>query len=130
MLWHVEHSKSREKTWLCLVYSQDFSCVLLRHSLIYYIDMSVLPKNRRPVFSIWNYIRDSHSFVFPLFFFYFWNTHIYVIKRKFIQWFEHIYRVYLLVEKNFTCLLHSLVKYFFHSKINLICSRHHVISFI
>ena len=63
--------------------------------------MSVLPKNRRLVFSIRNCIRDSSEifsisslvkislisflcffFVFHLFFFYFRSTHIYVIKRK------------------------------------------------
>ena len=55
--------------------------------------MNVLPKNRKLVFSIRNYIRDTReisltsflclSFVFRLvFFFNFRNTHIYIIKRK------------------------------------------------
>ena len=55
---------------------------------IYYIDMSVLPKNRQLLFSIRSYIRDTsediadvNSFVFRLFF-NVRNTHIYVIKRK------------------------------------------------
>ena len=32
----VEHSKSREDTWLCLIFPQRFSRVLLRHSVFYY----------------------------------------------------------------------------------------------
>ena len=34
------------------------------YNMIYYIDMSVLPKNRQLVFSIRNYIRDT-SEIFP-----------------------------------------------------------------
>ena len=68
------------------------------NSRFYYIDMIILPKNGQLVFSIRNYIRVTSeifsissivkisltsSFVFPsYFFYYFWDTHIYVIKRK------------------------------------------------
>ena len=61
----------------------------------YYIDMSVLPKNRQLVVFIRNYIRDTSkifsisSIVIPLFFFlffflffYFRNTHIYLCNKK------------------------------------------------
>ena len=90
----------------------------VKHVTIYYIDMSVFPKNRQLVFSIRNYIRDkSEMLVYSLvkisltsflcfssiFFFNFRNTHIYVIKRK----------------------LRSLVKYFSPSKIILILSSRH-----
>ena len=91
----------------------------VKHVTIYYIDMSVFPKNRQLVFSIRNYIRDK-SEIFSIsslvkisltsflcfssiFFFNFRNTHIYVIKRK----------------------LRSLVKYFSPSKIILILSSRH-----
>ena len=89
--------------------------------ILYYIDMSVLSKNRQLVFSIRNYIwntsdifwyphkrryRWHHSFVFPPFFclvlFYFWNTHIYVIKRKLLLVWR--YEVHLLEIK----IIHSL----------------------
>ena len=33
---NVEHLKSREKTWLCLVFPQHFSHVLLHYSVFYY----------------------------------------------------------------------------------------------
>ena len=36
MLWLVEHSNSREKTQLCLIFCLHFSCVLLCHSVLYY----------------------------------------------------------------------------------------------
>ena len=103
--------------------------VNMRVKDIYYIDMSVLPKNRQLIFSIRNYIRDTSeifsisslvkmslksflwfSFVFRLVFF-FRNTHIYVIKRKL-----HVGS------------LRSLMKYFFHLKIYFICSLYRVIS--
>ena len=96
----------------------------------YYIDMSVLPKNGELIFSIRNYIQDTSeiffisslvkisltsflcfSFVFCLVFFYFWNTHIYVIKKNYtLAW---TYEVYLLVEKDFTCSLRSLMNEIF-----------------
>ena len=128
------------KSWLVIFTSkQDVT-------IFYYIDMSVLPKNGQLVFSIGNYIRDTSeifsisspvkisltsllcfSFVFRLVsFFYFQNTHIYVIKRK-----SHVgLNIWILsssAKKYFTSERSEQVKSFFHSKIKFICSRHRVI---
>ena len=107
--------------------------------------MSVLPKSRQLVFSIRNYIRDTSelfsisslvkislmsflcfSFVLRLVFFLF-SKHLYLCnKKKFICRFEHINFIFSW-KIDFTHSLRSLMKYFFHSKINFICSRHRVI---
>ena len=50
-------------------------------------------------------------------------------KKKITRWLEQIKFIFSW-KKDFTCSLRSLVKYFFHSKINFICSRHRVISSI
>ena len=73
----------------------------MSHNNNYYIDMSVLPKNKQLAFSIRNYVRDTSeissiiisslvkisltsflcfSFVFSSSFFYFRNTNMYVKK--------------------------------------------------
>ena len=97
----AESASSISKSWKLRSFNSKRSD-RRRDFPIYYIDMSVLPKNRQLVFSIRNYIRDTSeifsisspvkisltsflclSFVFRLvFFFNFWNTHIYVRKRK------------------------------------------------
>ena len=84
-----------------------WSLLYTRHrviSSIYYIDISILPKNRQLVFSICNYIRDTSaifsissivkisltSFLCFSSFFYFRNTHIYLYnKKKITRWLEH-----------------------------------------
>ena len=69
------------------------------------------------------------SFVFRLVFFLF-SKHLYLCnKKKITRCLEHMKLIFSW-KKYFTRLLRSLVKYFFHSKINFICSRHYVISFI
>ena len=85
--------------------------------------MSVLPKNRKLVFSIRNYIWGMRAIfqiltskdiadVIPLF-----SKHLYLCnKKKITRWFED--------------MKYYDMKYFFHSKINLISSRHRVVSFI
>ena len=50
---------------------------------IYYIDMSVLPKNRQLVFSIRNYIRDTSedvADVIPLFFLCFLSSFFFIFE--------------------------------------------------
>ena len=101
-------------------------CLISYHHVIssYYIDMSFLPKNRQLVFSIPNYIRDTSeifsisllmtisltsSFVFSSIFFYFRNTHIYVIKKN-TRWFEDMKFIFSW-KKVCTRSLRSLVKY-------------------
>ena len=110
---------------------------------IYYIGMSVLPKNRQLVFPIPNYIQDTSeifsisslvkilltsflcfSFVFRLIFFYFSKQKYLCKKKKENYTLVWTYEVYLLVR-----CAHSW-KYFFYSKINFICLRHRVISSI
>ena len=95
---------------------------------VYYIDMSVLPKNRQLVFSIWNYIRDTSeifstsslvkilltsflcfSFVFLLFFFKF-SKHLYLCnKKKITRWLKDMKFVFSW-KKDLTRSPSSLVK--------------------
>ena len=66
------------------------------------------------------------SFIFRPFF-YFRNIRIYVIKRKLHVGLK-IWSSSSRGKKKFPLSLRSVVKYFFHSKINFISSRHRVIS--
>ena len=114
----------------------------------YYIDMSVLPKNRQLVFSIQTYLRDTSeifsisslvkisltsflcfSFVFCIVFFLFLKHSYLCNKMKITRWFEHMKFIFSW-KKDFTWSLCSPVRDFFHSKINFICSCHCVISSI
>ena len=107
------------------------------NNIFYYTYMSVLPKIRQLVFSIRNYIQDM-SEIFSIsslvkisltsflcfsssFFF---SKHSYLCnKKKITRWFEHMKFIFSW-KKDFTHLLHSLLKYFFHLKINFIIYVH------
>ena len=76
------------------------------------------------IFNKWRF-RWRHYFVFPLFFLF--SKHSYLCnKKKITRWLEHM-KFILSWKKDFTRSLHSPVKYFFHSKINFICSRQNFI---
>ena len=73
--------------------------------------------------------KDTFGDHFRLVFFYFRNTHIYVIRRKLHVGLK-IWSLSSRRKRDFARSLGLLVKYFFHSKINVLCSRHRVISSI
>ena len=84
----------------------------INNNIIYYIDMSVLPKNSPYETTSGIRVRYSEDIadVIPLFFLCFSSRFFYFRKKK---------HSYLCNKKKY--------KYFFHSKINFICSRHRVI---
>ena len=108
--------------------------------------MSVLSKNRHLVFSIQNYIRDTSeiisisslvkisltsflcfSFVFRLVFFLILKHSYLCNEKKITSWFADMKFISSL-KKDFTRSLRSFVKYYFHSKINIISLCHRVMS--
>ena len=105
--------------------------------------MSVLPKNSQLVFSIRNYKQNMSeifltsslvkisltSFLWFSSCFFIFSKHSYLCNKKNTRWFEHMKFIFEW-KKDFTCSLHSLVIYYFHSNINFICLRHRVISSI
>ena len=78
------------------IFVPDFFSKLLDNNFNYYIDMSVLPKNRQLVFSILNYIRDtSEIFSISSLVKIFSKQSYQCNKKKITRWFEHVKFIFL-----------------------------------